>query len=75
MPYDTPPVPVVERLSLAPDRTLTMLCPSCGDTMKHSRTIAKLGVRQERLIFICPSCKGVGNKELSQLGVISCVSI
>ncbi len=37
-------------------------CPSCGDTMKVSRTIPKLGVRPERLIFICPSCKEVAAK-------------
>jgi hypothetical protein len=67
MPYDTPPAPVIERLSVVPDKTPTMLCPSCGDTMNHSRTIAKLGVRQERLIFVCPSCKGVENKELRQV--------
>jgi hypothetical protein len=67
MPYDTPPVPVIELLPLVPDRALTMLCPSCGDTMKHSRTIAKLGVRLERLIFVCPSCKGVDNRELRQV--------
>jgi hypothetical protein len=32
--------------------------------MKHSRTILKLGVRPERLIFVCPSCKAVDSKEL-----------
>ena len=30
----------------------TIVCVACGDTMNHSRTIAKLGVRQERLIFV-----------------------
>jgi hypothetical protein len=67
MPYDTPPAPAIERLPLVSDGTPTMLCPSCGDTMKHSRTIAKLGVRLERLIFVCPSCKGVDNRELRQV--------
>jgi Transcription factor zinc-finger len=67
MPYETPPVSVIERLSVGSDRPLTMLCPSCGDTMKHSRTIAKFGVRLERLIFVCPSCKGVDSKELRQV--------
>lgn len=27
--------------------------------MKHLRTIPKLGVRQEKLIFVCPSRKGL----------------
>jgi hypothetical protein len=40
-----------------------MLCLSCGDTMKHLRTIAKLGVRPKQFIFVCPSCKGVDTKE------------
>lgn len=43
---------------------LTLLCVCCGDTMKHSRTISKSGVRRERLIFVCPSCKAVDSKEL-----------
>ena len=41
-----------------------MVCPSCGDTMKHVRTIAKLGVRSEQLIFVCPSCNAVDSKKL-----------
>jgi len=40
-----------------------MLCLSCGDTMKHFRTIAQLGVRRKQFIFVCPSCKGVDTKE------------
>jgi hypothetical protein len=51
----------------APDTTLTILCVSCGDTMKHFRTIAKLGMRPEQHIFVCPSCKGVDNKELTRV--------
>jgi hypothetical protein len=39
------------------------VCLSCGDTMKHFRTISKLGVRREQLIFVCPSCKGGDTKE------------
>ena len=40
-----------------------MLCLSCGDTMKHLRTIEKLGVRPQQFIFACPSCKGVDTRE------------
>jgi len=35
--------------------------------MKHFRTISKLGVRPERLIFVCPSCKGIDTKELKRV--------
>ena len=59
----TPSTPAIERLPRVPDRTPTMLCVSCGDTMKHVRTIEKLGVCRQRFIFVCPSCKGVDTKE------------
>ncbi|MFZ0426062.1 MAG: hypothetical protein WAL80_24555 [Xanthobacteraceae bacterium] len=42
----------------------TLVCVCCGDTMKHSRTILKFGVRREQLIFVCPSCQAVDTKEL-----------
>jgi len=32
--------------------------------MEHLRTLPKLGVRPEKLIFVCPSCKEVDTKEL-----------
>jgi hypothetical protein len=32
--------------------------------MRHLRTLAKFGVRPQKLIFICPSCKGIEAKEL-----------
>jgi hypothetical protein len=32
--------------------------------MKQCRTIPKLGLRPEQLIFVCPSCKEVEAKEL-----------
>jgi hypothetical protein len=35
--------------------------------MYNSRTILKLGMRAERLIFVCPSCKAVDNKELKRV--------
>ncbi len=46
---------------------LTVLCVCCGDTMDHSRTILKFGVRRERLIFVCPSCQAVDTKELKRM--------
>ena len=63
----TPLVPAIERLPPVRDTALTMLCVSCGDTMRHFRTIAKLEMRPEQLIFVCPSCKGVDNKELTRV--------
>jgi hypothetical protein len=67
MPYYTPSTPAIERSLPAPDRGPTIVCLSCGDTMKHFRTIAKLGVRSRRLIFVCPSCKGVDSKEAKRV--------
>ena len=45
MPYYTPSTPAIERSPPVPDSTPTIVCLSCGDTMKHFRTISKLGVR------------------------------
>jgi hypothetical protein len=59
----TPSTPAIERLPRIHDRTPTMLCLSCGDSMKHLRTIEKLGVRPQQFIFACPSCKGVDTRE------------
>jgi hypothetical protein len=64
MPYYRPSTPHIERPHRVLVSTRTIVCLSCGDTMKHLRTLPKLGVRQEKLIFVCPSCKGVGTKEL-----------
>jgi hypothetical protein len=63
--YYTPSTPAIERSPPVPDNAPTLVCLSCGDTMKHLRTFPKLGVRPERLIFVCPSCKAVDTKELS----------
>ena len=63
MPRYTGSIPAFKRLPLYPTETPTMLCLSCGDTMKHCRTIAELGVRPKQFIFVCPSCKGVDTKE------------
>ena len=57
----------IERSSLAPDKEPTIVCRSCGDTMKHFRTISRLGVRPEQFMFRCPSCKGVDTKELKRV--------
>jgi hypothetical protein len=62
--YYTPATPAIERSPPVHDSTPTIVCFSCGDTMKHFRTISKLGVRPEQLIFVCPSYKGVDTKEL-----------
>ena len=59
MPYSTP----ATHPHLVLDSTRTLVCASCGDTMKHLRTLPRLGVRLEKLIFVCPSCKGVDTKE------------
>jgi len=59
MPYYTPSTRVIERSRSVPDSTRILVCPSCGDTMKHLRTISKHGVPPEKLIFVCPSCKEV----------------
>jgi hypothetical protein len=51
MPYYTLSPPVIERSPPLVDNSRTLGCLSCGDTMKHLRTIPKLGVRSEKLIF------------------------
>jgi hypothetical protein len=66
MPHDTPSTPTIQRSPPVLDREPTIVCLSCGDTMRHFRTIPKLGVRSEQLIFVCPSCKGVDTKETRQ---------
>jgi hypothetical protein len=66
MTYDPPSTPAVERSPLVPDGGRTIVCRSCGDTMKHFRTISKLGVRPEKFMFRCPSCKGVDTKEVKR---------
>jgi Zn finger protein HypA/HybF involved in hydrogenase expression len=67
MSYYKPSTPAIERSSLVPDEGPTIVCRTCGDTMKHFRTIARLGVRPEQFMFRCPSCKGVATKELKRV--------
>jgi predicted RNA-binding Zn-ribbon protein involved in translation (DUF1610 family) len=38
------------------------VCGSCGDTMRLFRTIPSLGMRQQQLMFVCPSCKEVDTR-------------
>ena len=62
MQYHAPSISAIECPPLVPDTTPTLICPSCGDTMKHARTIPKLGARLEQFIFVCPSCEGIDAK-------------
>ncbi len=64
MTYYTPATPAIERSPPVPDNTLTLVCLSCGDAMDLVRTIPKLGVLPELIVFHCPSCKGVDTKAL-----------
>ena len=64
MQYHTPSIPPIECPPLVPDNTPLLICPSCGDTMQHVRTIPKLGARLEQFIFVCPSCEQVETKEV-----------
>ena len=66
MRYYTPSIRATERSPPVPNNMRTIVCLSCGDTMKHFRTISKLGVRREQLLFVCPSCKGVDTKEVER---------
>ena len=56
--------PSIHAIELVPDDAPVLVCPSCGDTMKHVRTIPKLGVRLEQFIFVCPSCEGIDSREI-----------
>jgi hypothetical protein len=67
MPFYTPSLPTIEDPHLVPGSTRTIVCLSCGDTMKHLRTLPRFGVRREKLVFVCPSCKGVDTKELTTM--------
>jgi predicted RNA-binding Zn-ribbon protein involved in translation (DUF1610 family) len=64
-----PSTPAIECSPVAPDNTPVLICPSCGDTMQHVRTIPKLGARLEQFIFVCPSCEQVEIKEVKRGGV------
>jgi hypothetical protein len=65
MPHYTPSTPIIERSPpIVPDNPPTLACLSCGDAMEFVRTIPKLGILPELLVFHCPSCKEVDTKEL-----------
>ena len=66
MQYYPPSIPAIECSPLVPENTTILVCPSCGDTMKHLRTIPKRGVRLEQFIFVCPSCEEVDTRKLSR---------
>jgi len=59
-------IPAIEGPLLVPDSTLVLICPSCGDTMQHLRTMPRLGARLEQFTFVCPSCKEVCTKEVKR---------
>ena len=63
MRYHTPSISAIE-CSKVPDNMPVLICPSCGETMQHLRTIPKLGARLEQFIFVCPSCEQVETKEV-----------
>ena len=67
MSYNKPATPAIARSPMVPDRGPTIVCRTCGDTMKHFRTISRLGVRPEKFMFRCPSCKGVDTKEIKRV--------
>ncbi len=50
--------------------TVVLVCPSCGDTMQHLRTIPKLGARLEQFIFVCPSCEEVSTKKVKLIDLM-----
>jgi hypothetical protein len=64
MQYYPPSIPAIECSPLVSDNAPVLVCPSCGDTMQHLRTIPKLGARLEQFIFVCPSCETVETKEV-----------
>ena len=61
--------PALECSAQVPDNTPVLICPSCGDTMQHLRTIPKFGARLEQFIFVCPSCEEVEIKEVKLGGI------
>ena len=67
MQYYAPSIPASDCSLPLPDNTPTLVCPSCGDTMQHVRTIPKLGARLEQFIFVCPSCEDVDAKETKRV--------
>jgi hypothetical protein len=66
MHYYPPSIPAIECSPLLLDNTTILVCPSCGDAMKHRRTIPKLGVHLEQFIFVCPSWEEVDTRNLSR---------
>jgi hypothetical protein len=61
----TPSIPPFKCAPAITEDTPTLVCLSCGDTMKPVRTIPKLGAHPEWLVFVCPSCKEHETKKTS----------
>jgi hypothetical protein len=63
MQYHSPTIPAIECSPLAPDNTPVLICPSCGDTMQHLRTIPHLGrVWNSSSLFALPANKSTRRK-------------
>ena len=45
-----PSTHAIECFPVVLDNTPVLICPSCGDTMQHVRTIPKLGARLEQAL-------------------------
>ena len=65
MRYHTPSIPAIECSAQVPDNTPILICPSCGDTMQHLRTIPKLGARLEQFIFVALPANRSKQRKLS----------
>ncbi len=59
----TPSISAIERSLPVTRQDAALVCLSCGNTMKHVRTIPRLGVRPKLLVFVCPSCREVDVRE------------
>ena len=59
MPHYMPSTRIIGFSLLIRGEPPSLVCPSCGDTMRVCGTIPEVGVRPEQLVFLCPSCKEV----------------
>lgn len=63
----TPSISAIERSLPVTRQDAALVCLSCGNTMKHVRTIPRLGVRPKLLVFVCPSCREVGTTKAERV--------